>query len=143
MLRFRLDCDHITSENDVPEEVFLYKLCGTPCLPRGDLTMVTGPPKSGKTFFISMLMACAAGHRVLGLERIREEPLRVLYELFNCNQDCKSSLFTVELTFSRRFRKNRPSVCASSEVSWSGTAAWGSSCCLPRELPPLYMPSPC
>ena len=122
MLRFRLDCDRITSENDVPEEVFLYKQCGTPCLPRGDLTMVTGPPKSGKTFFISMLMACAAGHRVLGLERIRKEPLRVLW--YDTEQ-------------------GRPSVCALSEVSWSGTAAWGSSCCLPRELPPLYMPSPC
>ena len=122
MLRFRLDRDRITSESDVPEEVFLYKQCGTPCLPRGDLTMVTGPPKSGKTFFISMLMACAAGHRVLGLERIRKEPLRVLW--YDTEQ-------------------GRPSVCASSEVSWSGTAAWGSSCCLPRELPPLYMPSPC
>ena len=104
MLRFRLDRDRITSENDVPEEVFLYKLCGTPCLPRGDLTMVTGPPKSGKTFFISMLMACAAGHRVLGLERIRKEPLRVLW--YDTEQ-------------------GRPSVCALSEVSWSGTAAWG------------------
>ena len=29
------------------------------------------------------------------------------YELFNCNQDSKHSLFTVELTFSRRFRKNK------------------------------------
>ena len=122
MLKFRLDRDRITSESGVPEEVFLYKLCGTPCLPRGDLTMVTGPPKSGKTFFISMLMACAAGHRVLGLERIRKEPLRVLW--YDTEQ-------------------GRPSVCASSEVSWSGTAASASSCCLPRELPPLYMPSPC
>ena len=122
MLRFRLDCDRITSENDVPEEVFLYKQCGTPCLPRGDLTMVTGPPKSGKTFFISMLMACAAGHRVLGLERIRKEPLRVLW--YDTEQ-------------------GRPSVCASSEVSWSGTAAWGSSCCLLHRHPLPYIPSPC
>lgn len=32
-----------------------------------------------KTFFLSMLMACAVRRQVLGLERIREEPLRVLW----------------------------------------------------------------
>ena len=75
----KLDKDRITSDCDAPEEVFLYRLCGTPCFPRGDLTTVTGPAKSGKTFFISMLMACAVRHEVMGLERIREEPLKVLW----------------------------------------------------------------
>ena len=75
----KLDSDRITSDTDAPEEVFLYKMCGTPCFPRGDLTTVTGPAKSGKTYFISMLMACAVRHEVLGLERIREEPLKVLW----------------------------------------------------------------
>ena len=75
----KLDGDRITSDCDAPEEVFLFKLCGTPCFPRGDLTTVTGPAKSGKTYFISMLMACAVRRQVLGLERIREEPLKVLW----------------------------------------------------------------
>ena len=75
----KLDSDRITSESDAPEEVFLYRLCGTPCFPRGDLTTVTGPAKSGKTYFISMLMACAVRHEVMGLERIREEPLKVMW----------------------------------------------------------------
>lgn len=74
-----LDGDRITSDTEAPEEVFLYRLCGTPCFPRGDLTTVTGPAKSGKTYYISMLMASAVGHGVLGLERVREEPLRVLW----------------------------------------------------------------
>jgi len=75
----RLDATRITSDSDAQEEVFLFRLSGTPCFPRGDLTTVTGPAKSGKTFFLSMLMACGVRGRVLSLERIREEPLRVLW----------------------------------------------------------------
>lgn len=75
----RLDQTRITSDTDAPEEVFLYRLNGTPCFPRGDLTTVTGPAKSGKTFFLSMLMACAVRRPVLSLERIGQEPLRVLW----------------------------------------------------------------
>ena len=75
----KLDSDRITSDTDAPEEVFLYKMCGTPCFPRGDLTTVTGPAKSGKTYLISLLMACGVGHKVLELERIREEPLKVMW----------------------------------------------------------------
>ena len=56
----KLDSDRITSESEAKEEVFLYRLCGTPCFPRGDLTTVTGPAKSGKTYFVSMLMAAGA-----------------------------------------------------------------------------------
>ena len=36
-----LDSDRITSDTEAPEEVFLYRLCGTPCFPRGDLTTST------------------------------------------------------------------------------------------------------
>ena len=75
----KLDSNRITSDSDAPEEEFLFKMSGTPCFPRGDLTTVTGPAKSGKTYFISMLMACAVRHEVLELERIREEPLKVLW----------------------------------------------------------------
>lgn len=75
----KLDGDRITSETDIPEEVFLYQLSGTPCFPRGDLTTVTGPAKSGKTFLISMLMACAVKQQVLAWQRIGEKPLKVLW----------------------------------------------------------------
>ncbi|KWW26895.1 MAG: hypothetical protein AUK63_2486 [bacterium P3] len=75
----KLDETRIASDTYAPEEEFLFKIFGTPCFPRGDLTTVTGPAKSGKTFFLSMLMACAVRRQVLGLERIREEPLRVLW----------------------------------------------------------------
>ena len=75
----KLDKTRIASDTDAPEEEFLFKISGTPCFPRGDLTTVTGPAKSGKTLFLSMLMACAVRRQVLALERIREEPLRVLW----------------------------------------------------------------
>lgn len=74
-----LDEDRITSDTEVSEEVFLYKLYGTPCFPRGDLSTVAGPPKSGKTFLISMLMACGVKRKVLEFERVGDEPLRVLW----------------------------------------------------------------
>lgn len=74
-----LDKTRIASDTDAPEEEFLFKIFGTPCFPRGDLTTVTGPAKSGKTYFLTMLMACAVRRQVLALERIRQEPLRVLW----------------------------------------------------------------
>ena len=75
----KLDQMRVTSDTDAPEEVFLYRLSGTPCFPRGDLTTVTGPAKCGKTFYLTMLMACAVRRQMLALERIREEPLKVLW----------------------------------------------------------------
>lgn len=95
----KLDSDRITSDSDAPEEVFLYKMCGTPCFPRGDLTTVTGPAKSGKTYYISMLMACAVGHEVLGLERIREEPLKVMW------YDTEQSRYTTKRILTDRVGK--------------------------------------
>ena len=74
-----LDEDRVTSDTEITEEVFLYRLYGTPCFPRGDLSTITGPPKSGKTFLTSMLMACGAKRQVLEFERVREEPLKVLW----------------------------------------------------------------
>ena len=75
----KLDETRIASDTDAKKEEFLFKIFGTPCFPRGDLTTVTGPAKSGKTFFLTMLMACAVRRQVLALERIRQEPLRVLW----------------------------------------------------------------
>jgi KaiC/GvpD/RAD55 family RecA-like ATPase len=82
----KLDSDRITSDSEAPEEVFLYEFSGTPCFPRGDLTTVTGPAKSGKTYFVSMLMAAGASAKPFDddgggqtLMRIREEPLKVLW----------------------------------------------------------------
>lgn len=91
----KLDKLRITSETAVPEEEFLLRFFGKPCFPRRDLSTVTGVEKCGKTFFTSMLMACCAdaGGQTLELERIREQPLKVLwYDTEQSRQSTKSIL---------------------------------------------------
>ena len=92
-LLLNLDRLRITSETKVPEEDFLLRFFGKPCFPRRDLSTVTGVEKCGKTFFTSMLMACCAEKHVLELERIREEPLKVLwYDTEQSRQSTKGIL---------------------------------------------------
>ena len=85
----KLDGYRITSQTVVPEEEFLFRMFGTPCFPRRDMTTITGQEKCGKTFFSSMLMACCAEKKVLELERIREEPLKVVW--FDTEQSQQST----------------------------------------------------
>ena len=75
----KLDKCRIMSDTGVPAEDFLMRLFGKPCFPRRDLSTVTGTEKCGKTFFTSMLMACCAEKNVLELERISDEPLKVMW----------------------------------------------------------------
>lgn len=88
----RLDEYRITTESILKEEDFLFKLKGRLCFPRKDLTAITGQAKSGKTVLISMLMAACAKRqerRVLDIERVREEPLRVMW--FDTEQSQQST----------------------------------------------------
>ena len=69
----------ITSSSEIPPHEFLYTWNGVPCYARGELVAVTGKAKSGKTYLNSILMAAAGATDVLGLKRIREKPLRVVW----------------------------------------------------------------
>jgi ABC-type lipoprotein export system ATPase subunit len=84
----------ITEKSDISEMTFLFRLFGVACFPRGELVAVAGKAKSGKTFFLSLLMAAGRFNGngnanpsekgdgdiyQMPLERIREEPLRVLW----------------------------------------------------------------
>ena len=92
-LVMKLDKFRIMSDTDVPPEEFLMRLFGKPCFPRRDLSTVTGTEKCGKTFFTSMLMACCAEKHVLELERVRDEPLKVMwYDTEQSRQSTKSIL---------------------------------------------------
>ena len=75
----KLDGHRIMSDTEVPEEEFLLRLFGKPCFPRRDLSAVTGLEKCGKTFFTSMLMAGCVAEKVLELERISGQPLKVMW----------------------------------------------------------------
>ena len=57
----------------------LFKMLDVPCFYRGELVADCGKAKSGKTFFLSILMACALKSKVLALERLSDEPLKVLW----------------------------------------------------------------
>ena len=92
-LVIKLDKCRIMSDTEVPPEDFLLRLFGKPCFPRRDLSTITGTEKCGKTFFTSMLMACCSEKNVLELERISEEPLRVMwYDTEQSRQSTKSIL---------------------------------------------------
>lgn len=75
----QLDKLRIKSSSEIPPHEFLYTWNGVPCFARGELVAVTGKAKSGKTYLNSILMAAAGGTDVLGLKRIREKPLRVVW----------------------------------------------------------------
>ena len=82
-LLLKLDKLRIVSTSAIEDEDFLFNINGKPCLPRKDLTVITGQPKTGKTMLISILMACCARDReqggLVGIERIRQEPLKVMW----------------------------------------------------------------
>ena len=69
----------ITPEKQLKPMEFLFRLFGKPCFPRRELVAITGKAKSGKTFVTSMLMACCQVNEVLAFQRMREEPLHVLW----------------------------------------------------------------
>lgn len=75
----QLERRRITSQTVVEEQEYLFRLYGTPCFPRGELVGLQGKMKSGKTFLCSILIALCMQRSVLGMERIRERGIRVLW----------------------------------------------------------------
>lgn len=70
----------ITPETVLPPMQPLFEMFGVPCFYRGELVANCGKAKSGKTFFLSILMAACLTEKVLALERHTEsKPLRVLW----------------------------------------------------------------
>jgi hypothetical protein len=71
----------VTPTTVLPPMETLFKVCDVPCFYRGELVAVCGKAKSGKTLFLSMIMACCLTDRILALERVSDDgkPLRVLW----------------------------------------------------------------
>lgn len=78
-----MDTHRVMINSEMEEEEYLFKLKGMKCFPRKDMTAISGGPKTGKTNWISVLLACALkdgdDRKVLDLERVREEKLRVMW----------------------------------------------------------------
>lgn len=61
--------ERITSETELPPMQPLLQMFGVPCFYRGELVADCGKAKSGKTFFLSILMAACLSKKSLALER--------------------------------------------------------------------------
>ena len=59
----------ITSETKLPPMQPLFKMFDTPCFYRGELVAACGKAKSGKTLFLSIIMAAGLSEKVMALER--------------------------------------------------------------------------
>lgn len=82
----------ITPDMDLPPLEFLFNMLGKPSFPRGEVVTVTGKPKSGKTFFLSLLMtACTTDKDVIGIRRTPDSPpLKCLwYDTEQCQQSTR------------------------------------------------------
>ena len=75
----RLKKTRVTADKAIPQMEFFFRLFGKPCFPRGELVGITGKAKSGKTFFLSMIMVLCARHEALAMERIGDAPLRMMW----------------------------------------------------------------
>ena len=80
--------ERITPETDLPPMQPLFRMFDVPCFYRGELVADCGKAKSGKTYFLSILMAACLKEKALALERICHtdladltdlKPLRVLW----------------------------------------------------------------
>lgn len=69
----------ITPDTTVPQHDFLFRWGNQPCYARGELVALTGKAKSGKTFVCSLLMALAVRSQIMGLSRLHDKPLRVVW----------------------------------------------------------------
>ena len=80
--------ERITPERDLPPMQPLFEMFDVPCFYRGELVADCGKAKSGKTFFLSILMTACLTEKVLTLERYHPKdeqqadssnPLKVLW----------------------------------------------------------------
>lgn len=71
--------ERITPETELPPMQPLFRMNEENCFYRGELVADCGKAKSGKTFFLSILMAGALKRQLFALERLCEEPLKVLW----------------------------------------------------------------
>ena len=69
----------ITPDTHISPHDFLFRWDDRPCFARGELVALTGKAKSGKTFVCSLLMALAIRPQIMGISRLHDEPLRVVW----------------------------------------------------------------
>ena len=74
-----IDARRITPFTQVQPHQFLFSWNDIPCFARGELVALTGKAKSGKTYVCSILMALAVKRQLMGLQRLQDEPMKVVW----------------------------------------------------------------
>jgi hypothetical protein len=74
-----IDARRITPSTEVQPHQFLFTWNDIPCFARGELVALTGKAKSGKTYVCSILMALAVKRQLMGLQRLQDEPMKVVW----------------------------------------------------------------
>ncbi len=74
-----IDARRITTSTQVQPHQFLFSWNDIPCFARGELVALTGKAKSGKTYVCSILMALAVKRQLMGLQRLQDEPMKVVW----------------------------------------------------------------
>ena len=74
-----LESRRILPSTEVTPHQFLFSWDDKPCFARGELVALTGKAKSGKTYVCSILMALAHKRQLMGIQRLQEGPLKVLW----------------------------------------------------------------
>ncbi len=69
----------VTPTTELPPMEPLFRMYDVPCFYRGELVAVCGKAKSGKTLFLSVIMAACLTSKILALERATEAPIKVLW----------------------------------------------------------------
>lgn len=85
----QMENHRVTAQMELPTLEPLFRFNGVPCFYRGELAGIAGKAKSGKTFFTSVLMACCIRNGILGIERVQEQPLHMLW--FDTEQSMQST----------------------------------------------------
>lgn len=75
----KLEAQRITPDMVIPPHNFLFCFDGKPCFPTGELIALTGKQKSGKTFVCSILMALCSTPACMGMRRMANENLKVVW----------------------------------------------------------------
>ena len=93
-----LESRRILPNTEVTPHQFLFSWNDKPCFARGELVALTGKAKSGKTYVCSLLMALAIRQQIMGIQRIQDDPLKVLWIDTEQSADSTHEILSLRMT---------------------------------------------
>ena len=93
-----LESRRILPNTEVTPHQFLFSWNDKPCFARGELVALTGKAKSGKTYVCSLLMTLAIRQQIMGIQRIQDDPLKVLWIDTEQSADSTHEILSLRMT---------------------------------------------